>query len=730
VLVTPQNGEGAVDTSIPLSWTPVADAQAYYVYIGTSPGLNDVINSGEITRTTYSTGPLPAGVPLHVRLWTKVGGIWRFTDSSFTAAAALLPVVASFTYPTHLAVNVDIVRPFQWTSVAGAQKYYLYVGTAVGLRDVFDSGETLLTTLTIPNLPGARTLYARLWTRLGDIWRFVDIQLATAPMARPTSPAAGAEAFNPSQPFTWTPVDGAEAYYLYVGSTVGANDIVNSGELRVTSYRALALPAGQVLYARLWTKAAGFWRFVDWSFTAGMPLTAHLTFPANGATNVNLSQPLTWTPIPGASAYYVYAGTSPGAKDLVDSGEIQTTTYQAAAIVQKFPPLSVAWDPDPDDPYFTDHYAMVLDGLRTDFGWMQPRSCSTPEGTTTCFKVVLPPLQTGAHSLAISAYHPGGETASPTVAIDRPPRTVYIRLWTKLAGVWRFEDSQFTASELAARLTYPIDGAIAVDLTRPLTWSAVAMAQAYSIAVGRTPGGSEFFSVAELSGTSYLAPTLPGYEPLHVRIGTKVGDVWRYSDSTFQATPLTARLLYPADGAREFSPTDQFWWSPVPNAEAYYLYVGRAPGAKDVVNSGERAGASYRGPHLPVGIVLHARLWTKVAGVWRYVDSTFTSRSHPPTGTPPNPNLPVATLLDLADGSAIDPVTTFRWTPVDGALGYHIHVGSAPGSDDYANSPDYINDSAYTLSGLPSGRTVYVRFYTQHSVGDWSNYVDLTVTVR
>ena len=59
------------------------------------------------------------------------------------------------------------------------------------------------------------------------------------------------------------------AYYLYVGSTPGAKDLVNSGETSQTSYVIrTALPVNQTLYARLWTKVANVWRFTDTTFTA------------------------------------------------------------------------------------------------------------------------------------------------------------------------------------------------------------------------------------------------------------------------------------------------------------------------------------------------------------------------------------------------------------------------------------------------------------------------------
>ena len=83
--ISPVNGATGVDTSKPIEWTAVADAQAYYLYIGTSRGATDLVNSGELQGTSYQVNGVPAGQLLYARLWTKKGSIWRCTDMTFTA---------------------------------------------------------------------------------------------------------------------------------------------------------------------------------------------------------------------------------------------------------------------------------------------------------------------------------------------------------------------------------------------------------------------------------------------------------------------------------------------------------------------------------------------------------------------------------------------------------------------------------------------------------------------
>ena len=75
--------------------------------------------------------------------------------------------------------------------------------------------------------------------------------------------------------------------------------------------------------------------------------------------------------------------------------------------------------------------------------------------------------------------------------------------------------------------------------------------------------------------------------------------------------------------------TTFFWRAPAAPVQAYYLYVGRSPGAKDIVNSGETLAQSYTAEHLPPGTTLYTRLWTKIAGIWRYVDGQFATETDP-----------------------------------------------------------------------------------------------------
>jgi hypothetical protein len=199
VFTSPVAGATNVDTWQPIQWTSVPDAQAYYLYVGTSAGAKDLVDSGELQTTSYQAYGLPAGQPLYARLWTKKAGVWRYTDITFTAAIGGPVLKATVITPANGATAVAPTGTIQWTSVPNAQKYYVYVGSTQGANDLIDSQEICNGCLNSPMVlfwsmanagkppalglgsKAGQTVYLRMWTMVGGIWRYVDSSFTLAP---------------------------------------------------------------------------------------------------------------------------------------------------------------------------------------------------------------------------------------------------------------------------------------------------------------------------------------------------------------------------------------------------------------------------------------------------------------------------------------------------------------------------------------------------------------------
>jgi hypothetical protein len=528
------------------------------------------------------------------------------------AAAQQAP--AAFVYPLNGQQNITTSQPFQWTADPTALAYYLYVGTTQGANDVVNSGETLATSWLVQSLPAGTSLWGRIWTKYTSNWLYQDINFTTAPSATLISPLNGQTNVSTRPTFQWTSAPGALKYYLYVGTTQGANNVVNTGETQTTSYTVTSpLPVGAVLWARIWTYLNGVWVYQsDISFTISPD--AVLVSPSNGQQNVGASPTFQWTSASGALGYYLYVGTTQGAKDLVNTGQIEGTTY-----------------------------------------------------------TVTTPLPAGA--------------------------TLWARIWTNLNGSWVYQsDISFTISPDAV-LVSPSNGQQNVSPAITLQWTSSPKAEAYYLYVGTAPGTDNVVNTGEIQGTSYTVTTpLPAGVVLWARIWTLLGGIWVYAaDVNFTVSPVAA-LLYPVNGQQNVNTFSQFTWAPGINVQAYYLYVGTSPGAEDLVNTGEIQATSWSVPPLPVGQTLYARIWTKVNGVWSHPDDvSFTAALR--FGYP---------ALRSVD---IDPTLAFSWSEASGGNGtYDLSIGSSPGGNDiYENAAIQSNSFTLPASALPSGSVLYAR---------------------
>ena len=71
--------------------------------------------------------------------------------------------------------------------------------------------------------------------------------------------------------FTWSAGAGATAYWLDIGSTLGGNDIYQSGNLgNVLTTTVYSLPAdNSTIYVTLWTYVGGQWLNNQYTYTSG-----------------------------------------------------------------------------------------------------------------------------------------------------------------------------------------------------------------------------------------------------------------------------------------------------------------------------------------------------------------------------------------------------------------------------------------------------------------------------
>ena len=633
----PTDGATSADMSQPIQWTTALSAQAYYLYVGSTLGAKDLVDTGEIQSTSYLAAGFTGGQMVFARLWTRISGTWISTDSSFTTSTATLPVVATLTSPVNGATNVSLTLPIQWTTVPNAQAYYLYVGSTPGANDLVNTGEIQPTSYLATGVPGNQIAFARLWTKFGGVWRFSDSSFTTSAATAPvvatlTSPVNGATNVDMTLPMQWTTVLNVQAYYLYVGSTLGANDLVNTGEIQPTSYLATGVPGNQIVFARLWTKFGGIWRFSDSSFTtsaATVPVVATLTSPVNGAANVDMTLPMQWTTVLNAQAYYLYVGSTLGSNDLVNTGEIQPTSYLATGLPGGQTVFARLWTEVGGIWRYVDSTFGAV-SLTATLTYPLDRAVAIDQTKSANWTTI---ANDQAYYLYVGST-PGandltnsGEIHSTTFAMTRLPvgPTLFARIWTETAGVWRYRDSTFTAAATTPLFVFPADGTVAVDATQPFRWTSPPNANAQELRVGTSAGANDLFDSGQMVATTAVVNGLPTTGVVYARAMSSVNGTWHYMDIAFTleaASPISS-IVVPSDGQAVFDTVQPFQWSAVPLARGYRLIIGSTFGANDVHDSGEIHVTQRFVPALPIGL-LYGRVSTELQGQWQANDFTFT----------------------------------------------------------------------------------------------------------
>jgi hypothetical protein len=160
--------------SSPFLWNAGVNSDLYRLTVGTSAGAANLFDSGEMTGTSVAMPNLPRNQTLHLRLGSRVAGVWRNADTTFR----MLPA-ATFVYPTN---NATGVRPtvFSWSSVTTGATYRLLIGTTAGGSDVADSGTISASSYRVFFLPPGRTLFARVISSFNGGSSSSDVTFASA----------------------------------------------------------------------------------------------------------------------------------------------------------------------------------------------------------------------------------------------------------------------------------------------------------------------------------------------------------------------------------------------------------------------------------------------------------------------------------------------------------------------------------------------------------------------
>jgi Peptidase family M23 len=321
-MTTPVPGSTLLGATVTFNWNSGSGASLYWLSIGTAPGASDLYFQSQGTGLSGTVNGLPVdGRTLYVRLWSLIANVWEFNDYTYTAAGVPQRTVMTAPPPGSTLSASSVM--FIWTAGNGVTQYWISVGTAPGAGDLYFQSQGTSLSGVINGLPtDGRTLYVRLWFLIANVWQFNDYTYRAATLAGQkaaiTSPTSGSTLPGASVTFDWNSGSGVSQYFLYVGNSLGTNDVYGQSQGINLSTTVNSLPVdGRTLYVRLWSLIANAWQFNDYTYhAAGATQKSAITAPVPGTTLQGASVTFDWNAGSGVSQYFLYVGTTAGSNDV------------------------------------------------------------------------------------------------------------------------------------------------------------------------------------------------------------------------------------------------------------------------------------------------------------------------------------------------------------------------------------------------------------------------------
>jgi hypothetical protein len=303
-------------------------------------------------------------------------------------------------------------------------------------------------------------------------------------------------------------------------------------------------------------------------------------------------------------------------------------------------------------------------------------------------------------------------------------RTLFVRLWTRVDGVWRspFDYRLKACTDNRARLQIPVAASALLNDLQQFSWFAATGAAKYWLDVGTIQRQGNIFG-GETTATQVTVTNLPcDGRTLYASLWTFRNGAWEAPvDYVFTAcNDGRSRVWLPVRGSTFPQGPVQIQWFGLTGAQAYWLDLGNSVGSGDIFGNlvtGTQAAIN----NVPCdGRNLFVRLWTRVGGVWRApVDYQYKACSGGGSG-------PVkAVISSPTPGSGLSGTVTFTWTAPQGASKYWLDVGCAVGQGTiFARELTGVSQSVPGTSCGP-GKPIYVRLWT-YSGSAWLSPVDFS----
>jgi hypothetical protein len=671
-------------------WSAVRGADHYEFELAADRHFNSPVLGNAGNFSTKSTSATLSVTLQDGRYWWRVravrknGGVSRWITHSFRKAWRAAPTLLS---PANGAPISFPTQPLllSWKPVLGAVKYAVAIARDPAMTSLVDGAQAVTTAASyIPPSTLANGTYY--WTVTPvDAQKHEGARSAVRsftwgwPTATQTNienliqdPVDALTFFDPL--ISWTSVPGAAKYELDINFSQDFNQSsrVFSGTSVATGYSPTRPLPNNTYYWRVrpinaqgangvWTEGASFTQYFDTipPLPAGGPtitglhmrdeLGDHGPEPPGWETPVPV---LVWNPVAGASAYDldVFTERPDGVCDIQWS---QTTKgakdFHVTTPLTAWTPLGAGHGPLP---YPASGTSLEAGGGLVAGDHYCVRIRSVGETSSTGHRVY------GDYTYLNDAFTYDPSAASGNVAL--PAATDYLS---------------------------PVEGVV-TEQTPLFTWKPIAGANSYWVIVSRDPSFTTLvdYGFTQIPAyaprityadekTSYYWAILPAGKSDGTGLPTVPGtgrpvDPLHANAANFQKRSTPPTLLSPTNGAVLAATQPQFQWTPVQGARNYRLQVSTDPNFGTLLDNVVTGSTGYVSTTTyPAQSTLYWRVQAN--------DEDTQALTWSNTGTFKQV-LPTPQALAQASGG--DLIPTWRWTPVDGAIGYDVQVVLPGGS--------------------------------------------------
>ncbi len=666
--------------SVGLNWTAVSGATSYKVYRSTTSGSYGAPLASGVGTNSYTDSTVSNGTTYFYSVVASNG-----SDSAFSTEVTILPI-STFSLtaanPTS-STTIDLT----WGSASGAATYDVRYGTTTGVYLGTVAGVT--SPYTLSGLSAGTRYYISIRAKnavgAGTNFDSNELNAQTAVGA----PAGLAAVASPgSVALTWSSVSGATNYNVYRGTTTTGPYTQIASAVAATTYTDATVTNGTSYFYVIRS-----FNGIESANSTEVSIRPIGTFTLAAAVVNSASQvTLSWGAAAGAASYDVRYGTSSGSYSTTVTGV--TSSYAVTGlsastlyyfIVRANNAIGTGTSQNSNEVSGKTATAAPTSLAGTTGTGTVSLTWSTVAGATNYN--IYRGTSTGVYSLITSAVATTNYTDNTVVN-----GTLYYYVVRAFNGTESTNSNEAVLGPIGA---FSISGTVATSTTIQVTWGAASGATAYDVKVGTSTGSyaSTFTNVTSpytITGRTQNT----NYFIIVTARNTSGGSV--NSSEVSQITSLSAPTGVVATGG---SGSVSLTWSAVAGASSYKVHRGTTSGSLSLLASG--IGTTSYADNTPV----NGTTYYYAVIAYNGADSSLSSEvSKQPIAAPS---------ISSVTGNTSTSIQLV-WSAAAGASTYDVQYGTVTGT--YGTTVTGVT-SPYSITGLSSGVTYYVRLRANNAVG-------------